>query len=200
MLCSNFQAASDYPIDSNEFTFGPVTTVTVNSTSSITLVVQRTYPHSMIVRFLTGRFIGDYDPHMDAIFDTHIPVDGKHFTAHIMDTTQAQDFNTSCESDCREEPVSWADGFLLVFSLTDRGSFTVVREMVSWLRTARGDERLPILVAGNKNDLVHLRCVSRQDCEAWASEHGVLFFEVRIRKGSHVEGQMTMHVLLVFII
>ncbi|KAK3798028.1 hypothetical protein RRG08_034589 [Elysia crispata] len=139
---------------------------------------------AMIVRFLTGRFIGDYDPHMDAIFDTHIPVDGKHFTAHIMDTAQAQDCTTTCDSEFKEDPVSWADGFLLVFSLTDRDSFTVVREMVSWLRTVREDERVPILVAGNKNDLVHLRSVTRPDCETWATEQGILFHEVSASEDS----------------
>ncbi|GFO33391.1 hypothetical protein PoB_005989600, partial [Plakobranchus ocellatus] len=90
---------------------------------------------AMIVRFLTGRFIGDYDSQMDAIFDIHIPVDGKQFTAHIMDTAHAQDFNCPCDTENRDDPVFWADGFLLVFSLTDRGSFSIVKEMVPWLRT-----------------------------------------------------------------
>ncbi|XP_012943456.1 ras-like protein family member 11A-like [Aplysia californica] len=128
---------------------------------------------AMIVRFLTGRFIGDYDSQMEAIFSTSTTVDGKHCTVHIMDTAthlSGQEF--------KEDPVTWADGFLLVFSLTDVKSYRAVQDLVETLRRAREDVRTPILVAANKSDLVHLRAVSLPDTEASCQDQGCLFAEV----------------------
>ena len=41
------------------------------------------------------------------------------------------------------DPVTWADGFLLVFSLTDSASWSMAQDLVSKLRRSRDDERLP---------------------------------------------------------
>lgn len=57
------------------------------------------------------------------------------------------------------ETLHWADGFLLVYSITDRQSFNYVRkvkEMLDCFDT-------PITLVGNKADMVHLRQVSADE-------------------------------------
>ncbi|XP_076444880.1 ras-related protein Rap-2a-like [Babylonia areolata] len=132
---------------------------------------------ALIVRYLTRRFIGDYDPEMEAIFTHSATVDNKQIVMHVMDTACHP---TGREG--REDPMSWADGFLLLFSLTEAASWAYVQELVTRLRSAREDERLPVAIAANKSDLVHLRRVASGDCAAWAAEHGCEFREVSVRE------------------
>ncbi|CAL1542960.1 unnamed protein product [Lymnaea stagnalis] len=126
-----------------------------------------------IVRFLTGRFIGDYDSQMEAIFSTNIPIDGKQYTINIMDTVAYVP-----GKELKEDPVFWADAFMLVFSLTDVSSFKAAQQMVDYIRRMREDDRMPILAAANKSDLVHLRTVSSADCEAWCLDQNCLSCEI----------------------
>ncbi|KAK0057758.1 ras-like protein family member 11A [Biomphalaria pfeifferi] len=128
---------------------------------------------AIIVRYLTGRFIGDYDPEMEAIFSTNIPIDGKHYTINIKDTT-----SYFSGHDLKEDPIFWADAFMLVFSLIDLASYQTVQELVETLRMARDDEGVPILAAANKSDLVHLWTMSSVECEAWCSGQQCLFAEI----------------------
>ncbi|XP_070191431.1 ras-related and estrogen-regulated growth inhibitor-like isoform X2 [Littorina saxatilis] len=128
---------------------------------------------AIIVRYLTRRFIGDYDPEMDAIFTHTASVDNKQLVMHIMDSAWP---STSREP--REDPITWADGFLLVFSITDASSWACVQDLVPRLRSVRDDDRLPVAIAANKCDLIHLRRVSSADCSAWAAEHGCVYREV----------------------
>ncbi|XP_025098583.1 ras-related and estrogen-regulated growth inhibitor-like [Pomacea canaliculata] len=128
---------------------------------------------AIIVRYLTRRFIGDYDPEMDAIFTHSAVVDGKQVVLHIMDSAWH-----SSARELRHDPVTWADGFLLVFSVTDPDSWSCAQELVTHLRLSRGDERLPIALAANKCDLIHLRRVTGNECAPWAAEHGCGYREV----------------------
>ncbi|XP_046572520.1 ras-related and estrogen-regulated growth inhibitor-like isoform X2 [Haliotis rubra] len=128
---------------------------------------------ALIVRYLTKRFIGDYDPEMEAIFSRAGVVDGKHVTVNIMDTQWHAPNNG-----LKEDPITWADGFLLAYSVTDPESFQFVVDLVDRLRLAREDERLPIVIAGNKCDLIHMRQLTLQECTGWAQEHNCLLCEV----------------------
>ena len=56
------------------------------------------------------------------------------------------------------ESLHWADGFLLVYSITDRRSFNYVRRVKQLLP---GDT--PLALVGNKGDMVHLRQVSTEE-------------------------------------
>ncbi|ESO89345.1 hypothetical protein LOTGIDRAFT_75364, partial [Lottia gigantea] len=120
---------------------------------------------ALIVRYLTRRFIGDYDPEMNGIFKHNTVIDGKQVAIHIMDTVW-------------NDNVIWADGFLLVYSVTDRESFITVQELVGNLRLERGDDRIPILLVGNKCDLIHMRQVTLQECEEWTLDHNSFMCEV----------------------
>ncbi|PVD28148.1 hypothetical protein C0Q70_10733 [Pomacea canaliculata] len=104
---------------------------------------------------------------LDAIFTHSAVVDGKQVVLHIMDSAWH-----SSARELRHDPVTWADGFLLVFSVTDPDSWSCAQELVTHLRLSRGDERLPIALAANKCDLIHLRRVTGNECAPWAAEHG----------------------------
>lgn len=57
------------------------------------------------------------------------------------------------------ETLHWADGFLLVYSITDRQSFNYVRKVKEVLDCFD----TPLTLVGNKGDMVHLRQVSTDE-------------------------------------
>ena len=56
------------------------------------------------------------------------------------------------------ETLHWADGFLLVYAITDRRSFNYVRRVKQMLCCDT-----PLALVGNKGDMVHLRQVSTEE-------------------------------------
>ena len=71
------------------------------------------------------------------------------------------------------DAVQWADGLLLVYSITDRNSFNYIRKAKEELQTES-----PVALLGNKVDMVHLRQVSTEEGEILAKDFECKFFEV----------------------
>uniref|UniRef100_A0A1B0D6F0 small monomeric GTPase n=1 Tax=Phlebotomus papatasi TaxID=29031 RepID=A0A1B0D6F0_PHLPP len=72
------------------------------------------------------------------------------------------------------EAVQWADGLLLVYSITDRRSF-------NYIRRTRGNlqqETPPVVLVGNKVDMIHGRQVSTEEGEILAKDFECKFSEV----------------------
>lgn len=59
------------------------------------------------------------------------------------------------------------DAYVLVYSVTDRGSFESASELRIQLRRARQAEDIPIILVGNKSDLVRCREVSVEGERWW---------------------------------
>lgn len=72
------------------------------------------------------------------------------------------------------EAVSWADGVLLVYAVTDRASFNFVRRARAELQS----QDVPVALVGNKVDMVHLRQVSTEEGEILGKDFECKFCEV----------------------
>ncbi|ETN61061.1 MRAS2 [Anopheles darlingi] len=71
------------------------------------------------------------------------------------------------------ESVQWADGLLLVYSITDRDSFNYIRRAKEELA---GDT--PVALVANKVDMVHLRQVSTEEGDILAKDFECKFSEI----------------------
>merc|ERR1712146_10828 len=69
-----------------------------------------------------------------------------------------------------------AAGALLVYDITRRETFT---HLTSWLEESRqhASPNMTIMLIGNKCDDDDKRAVSREEGEAFAKQHGLLFLE-----------------------
>uniref|UniRef100_A0A8D8W2L9 small monomeric GTPase n=1 Tax=Cacopsylla melanoneura TaxID=428564 RepID=A0A8D8W2L9_9HEMI len=78
---------------------------------------------ALIVRFLTRRYIGEYDHQSDSRYKGEVLVDGDTVLFEILDTCPK-----SIEELPSRDTIHWADGILLVYAITDRESFTMYDE------------------------------------------------------------------------
>lgn len=68
----------------------------------------------------------------------------------------------------------WADGIMLVYSITDRASFNFIHRKVK----ALCDSQDVVCLIGNKVDMVHLRQISHDEGEILAKDFECKFTEV----------------------
>mmetsp|Transcript_12434 Transcript_12434/g.16648 ORF Transcript_12434/g.16648 Transcript_12434/m.16648 type:complete len:152 (+) Transcript_12434:99-554(+) len=78
----------------------------------------------------------------------------------VLDTAGQEEFKAQ-----REEWIRDSDGFLVVFSITNRRSFNQVDEFLEQIKRVKDGECCPILVLGNKCDLENKREVSTSEAE-----------------------------------
>lgn len=129
---------------------------------------------ALTVRFLTKRFISEYDPYLEDIYSTEEIVDQQPVTVRVMDTCDQEAPVNS------ERYLSWASAFLVVYSIDNMESFKGCQLYLQTLALHNKTFRpqTPIILLGNKLDMDRYRQVSHCDAEALASRFGCLFFEV----------------------
>ncbi|XP_022907851.1 ras-related and estrogen-regulated growth inhibitor isoform X1 [Onthophagus taurus] len=124
---------------------------------------------ALSVRFLTRRYIGEYDHQSETRYKHEVLVDNEPVLYEILDTCpkNEDDFPSP-------DTLNWADGILLVYSITDRRSFVHVKKVGTLLN----DCDIPLYLAANKNDMVHLRQVSAEEGTILARDLECGFSEV----------------------
>ncbi|KQK74167.1 ras-related and estrogen-regulated growth inhibitor-like protein [Amazona aestiva] len=150
---------------------------------------QRT--QTLTVRFITRRFIGDYDPTLDPsptltrVLCTSLPCASpwpEAFSEVVMSPWKEED------SLQIEEKIKWGDGFAVVYSVTDRCSFDEVMRLCFLInhihsspRRSSASEQPPIVIVANKKDLQFDRMVSTQDGENLSKALKLPFYEISTR-------------------
>lgn len=77
----------------------------------------------------------------------------------------------------KEQCMRMGDAYIIVYSVTDKSSFEKASELRIQLRRARQSENIPIILVGNKSDLVRSREVSVDEGSACAVVFDCKFIE-----------------------
>ncbi|KAK3603110.1 hypothetical protein CHS0354_027894 [Potamilus streckersoni] len=127
---------------------------------------------ALTVKYITRRFIMEYDPDIEDTYTKHEWVDNMEFAVHVMDTCDKPDSDST-------RYLRWADAFMVVYSITDRSSFEAARrylDLISQYQKASQRE-VPVALVGNKIELERYRQISKADGTGLASEYDASFFE-----------------------
>lgn len=129
---------------------------------------------ALTVKFLTKRFISEYDPNLEDTYSSEETVDHQPVRLRVMDTADP-DIPRNCE-----RYLNWAHAFLVVYSVDSRQSFRGSSGYLELLALhARETQRsCPALLLGNKLDMAQYRQVTEAEGAALAARFGCLFFEV----------------------
>ncbi|XP_042215040.1 ras-related and estrogen-regulated growth inhibitor-like protein isoform X1 [Homarus americanus] len=130
---------------------------------------------ALTVRYLTKRFIGEYQSDTDMIYRATMPVDGSKIALEILDLSSNLD-----EVVVPRETVAWAEAWLVVYSITSWESFRVGVRAVEAVTAACGADQPnpPVLIMANKKDLEHIRQVPESEGRKLAEQYGCRFVEV----------------------
>ncbi|XP_048376995.1 ras-related and estrogen-regulated growth inhibitor-like isoform X1 [Stegostoma tigrinum] len=138
---------------------------------------------AITVRFITKRFIGEYDPTLETIYRHVSSVDGECVQFEVLDTAGQEE-----DAMLIEEKIKWAEGFIIAYSVTDRCSFDevlrlrfLISHVHSGLKRSHNDAPPPVVIVANKKDLQYDRMVTTEEGDGIARALKCPFFEISAR-------------------
>lgn len=109
---------------------------------------------AFIVRYLTRRFIGEYDPSLEGIFRKSINFNNQEINIEMKDTARGVNWPK------RTNDLIWSDALIFIYSITNRNSFFEIQKISKQIEQQKKTRGIPCLIIGNKKDLSHERTVS----------------------------------------
>uniref|UniRef100_A0A0A9Z1I0 small monomeric GTPase n=1 Tax=Lygus hesperus TaxID=30085 RepID=A0A0A9Z1I0_LYGHE len=145
---------------------------------------------ALVVRFITKRFIGEYDPNLEKVYSYNSTVGKEMVSLEILDTAG---HNQDKEFSALEMNIRWGEIFILMYAVTDKCSFDECnrlkflinynknRKKRNSLKDSTGD--VPVVLVGNKNDQLGERMVSYDEGLERSKEIGCFcFHEISVRE------------------
>ena len=101
--------------------------------------------------------------------------DGNEMKVILWDTAGQERFHSISSSTIKN-----SQGIIVCFALDDRGSFNNV---LSWLQDVRETSaRIPVVIFGNKCDLVENRKITKEEAESFANDNNIPYFETSAKE------------------
>ncbi|CAH0555564.1 unnamed protein product [Brassicogethes aeneus] len=127
---------------------------------------------AITIQFFQKLFVTDYDPTIEDSYLQHVEVDGQWCMLDVLDTAGQEEFSAM-----REQYMRKGDGFLLVYSVTDKNSFENIIHFHTQILRVKDRDTYPMLLVANKVDLVHLRKVTEEQGRDLAHKLGMPYIE-----------------------
>ncbi|RAL12694.1 putative RAS small monomeric GTPase (Rsr1) [Aspergillus homomorphus CBS 101889] len=136
----------------------------------------------LTAQFVQNVWIESYDPTIEDSYRKQIEVDGRQCILEILDTAGTEQFTAM-----RELYMKQGQGFLLVFSITSMSSLNELSELREQIIRIKEDEKVPIVIVGNKSDLEEDRAVPRARAFALSQSWGnAPYYETSARRRANV--------------
>jgi len=135
---------------------------------------------ALVVRFVTGRFLNEYDPTLEMVYEKAVPIGDSTVSLDILDTA----------GNAEASYIRNGEGFIVVYSINDHYSFEVARQMIKLIKEVRkpeGECQVPVILVGNKKDLRRGRSVSKEEARETASEFACSYYETSALTNRNVQ-------------
>ncbi|PRP77266.1 ras-like protein RAS2-like [Planoprotostelium fungivorum] len=137
---------------------------------------------AITIRYVQDVYAEYYDSTIDDSKRKQTTVDENSYVLDIFDPP-AQDEYSSLREAYRYD----TRGFLFLFSLTDRLSFEQISVLHAQLLKDKDSDEVPIILMGNKSDLIDKRVVTSMEANELASKMKCMYIETSARSGDGVE-------------
>ncbi|KAM3877033.1 ras-related protein R-Ras2 [Diretmus argenteus] len=127
-------------------------------------------------------FVTDYDPTIEDSYTKQCVIDERAARLDILDTAGQEEFGAM-----REQYMRTGEGFLLVFSVTDRGSFEEIYKFQRQILRVKDRDEFPMILVGNKADLELQRQVTQEEGQQLARQLKVTYMEASAKIRMNVD-------------
>lgn len=148
---------------------------------------------SIVLRFVTDTFTEEYLSTIEDSYRKTCFYDGKTIYLEILDTAGQEEFSSARDGWVRE-----GNAFILVYSVTSTSSFLEIEEHHRNIMLVHDNEKVPIVLVGNKTDLAHERQVSTEDGRKLAKHYGIPFVETSALEGTNCDFAFQEAIRLIF--
>ncbi|KAK2807034.1 Ras GTPase [Emmonsiellopsis sp. PD_5] len=161
---------------------------------------------ALTIQLCLNHFVETYDPTIEDSYRKQVVIDQQACMLEVLDTAGQEEYTA-----LRDQWIRDGEGFVLVYSITSRSSFTRIQKFhhqiqlvkesassgspsgVSYLGSpmnspiAGAGGKVPVMLVGNKSDKAIERAVSSQEGSALAKELGCEFVEASAKNCINVE-------------
>lgn len=137
---------------------------------------------SMTVRYVEDHFVELYYPTIENQFSKTINYKNQDYAVEILDTAGQDEFSIM-----NEKHLIGIHGYLLVYSVTSRQSFELIKVIRDKILNSIGTDQIPIVLVGNKCDLNYQRQVELNEGQELAKEFGYKFLETSVRDDLNID-------------
>ncbi|EDO36396.1 predicted protein [Nematostella vectensis] len=127
---------------------------------------------ALIVQLISHQFLDYHDPTIEDAYQHQVVLDNEPALLDILDTAGQQEFTAM-----REQYMRNGEGFIIIYSITDRSSFNLAAQYKDQIERVRRTDDIPIVLVGNKDDLEGKREVTTQEGQELAHRFDCPFFE-----------------------
>lgn len=137
---------------------------------------------ALTIQFIQSHFVQDYDPTIEDSYRKQCVIDDRVAHLDILDTAGQEEFSAM-----REQYMRTGEGFLLVFSVTDRSSFDEISKFQIQILRVKDKDEFPMILVGNKSDLENERTVTNAEASELAKKMKVGYTETSAKLRTNVE-------------
>ncbi|KAH6600353.1 hypothetical protein BASA50_002364 [Batrachochytrium salamandrivorans] len=137
---------------------------------------------ALTIQFIQSQFVDEYDPTIEDSYRKQCVIDQETALLDVLDTAGQEEYSAM-----REQYMRSGEGFLLVYSITSRSSFEEVQTFYQQILRVKDRDWIPMVLVGNKCDLVSERAVSTNDGRELARTMRCKFVESSARSRINVE-------------
>ncbi|KAJ1726137.1 RAS1 protein [Coemansia biformis] len=137
---------------------------------------------ALTIQFIQSHFVDEYDPTIEDSYRKQCTIDSETAMLDVLDTAGQEEYSAM-----REQYMRTGEGFLLVYSITSRNSFEEMPTFQQQILRVKDRDYFPMIVCGNKADLVHERDVDTEEGDDIARAFGCPFLETSAKTKTNVE-------------
>jgi len=137
---------------------------------------------ALTIQFIQSHFVQDYDPTIEDSYRKQCVIDDRVAHLDILDTAGQEEFSAM-----REQYMRTGEGFLLVFSVTDRSSFDEIPRFNMQILRVKDKDEFPMILVGNKSDLENERTVSTAEAQEIGRQLRIPYLESSAKLRTNVD-------------
>ena len=137
---------------------------------------------ALTFRFINDKFPNEHDTTIEDSYSFTAKIDGINCQLEILDTAGQDDYQNMLDT-----WINSSDGFVLVYSIDNKESFESTKKRYERILKLKGDQKVAIVVAGNKCDLEESRKVSKEEAENFCLSNKITFMETSALKVINVK-------------
>ncbi|XP_071849431.1 ras-related protein R-Ras2-like [Apostichopus japonicus] len=137
---------------------------------------------ALTIQFIQSYFVSDYDPTIEDSYMKQCVIDSTACRLDILDTAGQDEFSAM-----REQYMRSGEGFLLVFSLTNRTSFDEIFKYHRQILRVKDRDEFPMILVGNKCDLQQQREVTPEEGNHLAQTLKIGYVEASAKTRTNVD-------------
>ncbi len=127
---------------------------------------------ALTIQLIQNHFVDEYDPTIEDSYRKQVTIDEETCLLDILDTAGQEEYSAM-----RDQYMRSGQGFLCVYSITNKGSFEEIGAFREQILRVKDADKVPMVIVGNKSDLETERAVSQQEGKDVAAVYGCPWME-----------------------